>query len=56
MYITGGFDDVFGDVYIQIYEQLKIEEINNEKIDREVKGQEKLDEELERREREKKRK
>jgi hypothetical protein len=38
------FGDVFTTVYNQVYEELRIEEMDKEKIDREVKKQEELNE------------
>jgi hypothetical protein len=43
--------DVFTVVYNQVYEEFRIEEMDKEKIDREIKEQEELDEELERKKR-----
>jgi hypothetical protein len=40
------FDDVFIVVYIQIHEELRIEEMDKEKLDRETKEQEELDEKM----------
>jgi hypothetical protein len=47
------FGDVFTVVYNQVYEELKIEEIYKEKIERKVKEEEELDEKIEQKEKEK---
>jgi hypothetical protein len=47
------FCDVSSVVYNQVYEELRKEEMDKEKIDREVKEEDEVDEKIERREREK---
>jgi hypothetical protein len=47
------FGDVFTVAYNQVYEELRIEEIDKEKIERKVKEEEDLDEKMEQKEREK---
>jgi hypothetical protein len=47
------FGEVFTVVYDQVYEELRIEEIYKEKIDREVKEEEELDQKIEWKERQK---
>jgi hypothetical protein len=47
------FDDVFTVVYNQVYEELRIEEIDKEKIERKVKEEEEFDEKIDQKEREK---
>jgi hypothetical protein len=47
------FGDVFTIAYNQVYEELRMKGMDKEKIDREVKEQEELDEELELKESEK---
>jgi hypothetical protein len=46
------FGDKFIVVYNQVYEELRIEEIDNEKIERKVKEEEELDEKMEQKEKE----
>jgi hypothetical protein len=41
------FGDVFSVVYNQVYEELRIEEIDKEKLERKVKEEEELHEEME---------
>jgi hypothetical protein len=47
------FGDIFTVVYNQVYEELRIEEIDKEKIERKAKEEEELDQKMEQKEREK---
>jgi hypothetical protein len=47
------FGDVFSVVYNQVYEELRIEEIDKEKIERKGQAEEEVDEKMEKKERDK---
>jgi hypothetical protein len=51
MYVRGGLCDVFTVLYGLVCEELRIEEIDKEKMERKVKGKEELDEKMEQKER-----